>query len=272
MGAFASILLAPGNALGLQFPWSLYPVLLLSCSGGLRRIIYAFGLGYGLCMLEAGIVTSGEVARGGFTSTWSSFANGLYACYGLRLFVFLLRRQSSEAYNTSEHGKALNAKMDTTPLPIKAAVCVGVSLTQLATFCALQPLAFAQAPPRVGWLGLWTSMGGLVLESVADEQKLAAKAQHPNAPVMTGLYSIVRHPNYLGEILFWLGIATATQIALPLSASPLKRLQGGFGPVLMIWVMFGAAKGLDKKAETKYTEHADYKAYAAKTPSLWPFV
>lgn len=46
---------------------------------------------------------------------------------------------------------------------------------------------------------------GLVLESEADRQKSAAKDADPDALVDSGLWSVSQHPNYLGEVTFWLG-------------------------------------------------------------------
>jgi steroid 5-alpha reductase family enzyme len=218
-------------------------------------------------MLASGVLTLGQAP----SSTWCSAACSLYSTYGIRLVVFLLRRQWSTAYNNSEHGKELNAKMGKTPMPAKCFVTVFVSLFQLATMYALQPLALASRFPSFGWAGLALAAGGLILEALADEQKLAAKQVRPNDPIMTGTYSIVRHPNYLGEIIFWGGIAFAAQSALPPSATWAQRLQGCAGPLFMIWVMLGAAKRLDKAAaESKYKDNAEYKAYAAQTPSLFP--
>eukprot|EP00931_Biecheleriopsis_adriatica_P124670 TRINITY_DN99829_c0_g1_i1.p1 TRINITY_DN99829_c0_g1~~TRINITY_DN99829_c0_g1_i1.p1 ORF type:complete len:284 (+),score=42.03 TRINITY_DN99829_c0_g1_i1:31-852(+) len=268
MGSCASLLLAPGQALGLSFPTALHPLFLVCCLGGLRRIIYAFGLGYGFCMLASGVFTLSEAPA----SSWATCACALYGGYGVRLVTFLCRRQACEAYNNSKHGRELNAKMDKTPLPIKAMVCVFVSLTQLATAYALQPISMAEEMPTAGWVGLGMGIGGLILEAVADEEKLFAKKQRPDDPVMSGSFSIVRHPNYLGEILFWAGITVASQAALPSSATLSSRLQGSLGPLLMIWVMIGAAKRLDKTAESKYENNAGYKAYATRTPSLWPFL
>ena len=45
---------------------------------------------------------------------------------------------------------------------------------------------------------------GLLIEAVADQQK-AAHRKKTNTFVKGGLYRLSRHPNYLGEILFWVG-------------------------------------------------------------------
>jgi len=263
----ASFLLVPGQSLGLAFPACIWPWLLVCNLGGLRKIIYAFGLGYGFSMFSSGVLTWAEAP----SSLCSMAACGLYSAYGARLVWFLLRRQLSDMYNNSAHGKELNGKMEKTPIPAKCFVTLFVSLTQLATAYCLQPLAFATQLPMMSWMGLGLAAAGLVLETVADEEKLGAKKLKPDEPVMTGTYSLVRHPNYLGEIMFWGGITAAAQSAIPLSAAWLSRVQGSLGSILMIWVMFGAAKRLDKTGtESKYKDNAEYKAWASSTPSLFP--
>jgi len=195
----------------------------------------------------------------------------LYVAYGVRLVLFMLRRESSKAYCSSKHGSELNDRMTKTKLPVKGTICVFVSLSQLGTMYALQPLAKAPpAFPLPTFAGLGLGFVGLVLESVADEQKQSAKGKNPDKPVMIGLYRMLRHPNYLGEIIFWAGILGAAQVALPTSASIYDRLKSAVGPAYLIFVMLGAAKRLDTKAVEKYSDDAEYKAYAAVTPSLWP--
>merc|ERR1719336_3620359 len=181
----------------------------------------------------------------------SPYFCGLYGCYGVRLFQYLMRRELSDAYSSSNHGREVNAKQKKSKLFAKLVPCLFAPLSQLATVSALQPLAEADLPDAC-WIGFGVSALGLLLEAVADEQKLAAKQTRPDEPVMTGAYSFVRHPNYLGEILFWLGILCAGQYALPADVARYDRMSYALGPLLMIWVMFKAAKRLDKSASERY--------------------
>ncbi|MEC7686653.1 MAG: DUF1295 domain-containing protein, partial [Candidatus Thermoplasmatota archaeon] len=67
------------------------------------------------------------------------------------------------------------------------------------------------APP----LGIWDGIGFMVwimgfgIEFVADSQKTAFNANPENEGkwIDEGLWSRCRHPNYLGEILLWTGVA-----------------------------------------------------------------
>ena len=58
---------------------------------------------------------------------------------------------------------------------------------------------------KVGW-GIAGS--GLLLEAITDIQKFLFRLNEENNEkwLDKGIYSIIRYPNYLGEILFWLGL------------------------------------------------------------------
>jgi steroid 5-alpha reductase family enzyme len=83
----------------------------------------------------------------------------------------------------------------------------------LVVFLGCLPLwpAMAQGARPLGWLdalGAALAFGGTLLELVADEQLRRWKAGGP-PPATTfegGLWAWSRHPNYLGEILFWIGL------------------------------------------------------------------
>merc|ERR1740121_1614109 len=122
-------------------------------------------------MATGGLVTYAEAPP----TLGSKWACGLYAAYGLRLSWFMVRRQMDPAYNNSTHGQKLRAKLSASKLSRNATITTFVSLTQLLTVAALQPIAFAQQLSRTTWSGLALGWAGLVLEAVADEEKLACK-------------------------------------------------------------------------------------------------
>lgn len=55
-------------------------------------------------------------------------------------------------------------------------------------------------------LGILVAAVGIVLELVCDIQLHYYKKKYPNKLITFGLRKKSRHPNYLGEILFWFGI------------------------------------------------------------------
>ncbi|MCB9664405.1 MAG: DUF1295 domain-containing protein [Alphaproteobacteria bacterium] len=79
-------------------------------------------------------------------------------------------------------------------------------------FAALWPAYEAvTAPTPIGLLdgvAFAVTAGATVLEGMADKQLHAFQARHPpaHAYIDEGLWRWSRHPNYLGEILFWWGL------------------------------------------------------------------
>ena len=81
----------------------------------------------------------------------------------------------------------------------------------LLVWLAAIPIAYIftsnQAFSIANWVGVVLALAGTVLEWVSDNQLRSFKKMNKRAEVMTaGVWSYLRHPNYLGEILFWWGL------------------------------------------------------------------
>ncbi|MEM7236469.1 MAG: DUF1295 domain-containing protein [Pseudomonadota bacterium] len=76
---------------------------------------------------------------------------------------------------------------------------------------ALGPISALLAPSAalgaLSVVGLLIAMLGIVLETKADAELDQFKRSN-DGPILckTGLRSLIRHPNYVGEILFWIGL------------------------------------------------------------------
>lgn len=59
--------------------------------------------------------------------------------------------------------------------------------------------------------------GAIAIQAVADGQlhRFVSGSHEPGSFLRTGLWSIARHPNYLGEVLFWWGIGLFGAAAAP---------------------------------------------------------
>lgn len=60
----------------------------------------------------------------------------------------------------------------------------------------------------LSYIGFLIAILGIFLESVADIQKFVfkSKEENKNKWIQSGLWKYSRHPNYLGEMLMWLGV------------------------------------------------------------------
>jgi steroid 5-alpha reductase family enzyme len=120
-------------------------------------------------------------------------------------------------------------------------------------------------------IGIVVWIFGFVLEVVADAQKTAFKADPANEGrfIRTGVWSVSRHPNYLGEILLWIGVFI---VAIPvLSGWQWIAVLSPLFVALLLTRVSGIPL-LEKKADARWGGQADYEEYKAKTGVLVPGV
>lgn len=113
---------------------------------------------------------------------------------------------------------------------------------------------------------------GFFIEALADHQKSNFRANPENAGrfISSGLWSIVRHPNYLGEIVLWSGLGLA---ALP-SLRGLERWSTLLSPVF-ITLLLTSVSGipmLEKSGIKRWGSDPNYQLYLRNTPRLLPFI
>ncbi len=131
--------------------------------------------------------------------------------------------------------------------------------------------------PATGDLGAFAYAGlavwliGFALEATADWQKSRFRADPANKGsfITSGLWSVSRHPNYLGEIVLWVGIAI---MALPvLEGWQFATLISPVFVFLLITRVSGVPL-LEKKADAAWGGQEAYEAYKRRTPVLVPFL
>ena len=124
-------------------------------------------------------------------------------------------------------------------------------------------------------LGVWDAIGlsiwllGFGIEVIADNQKTAFNSEENNQGrwIDSGLWSYSRHPNYLGEILLWTGIAC---FGIPCFTG-FERL-AWISPVF-IFLLLTKISGipiLDRRALEKWGDDVEYQKYRENTPALFP--
>lgn len=118
--------------------------------------------------------------------------------------------------------------------------------------------AVSEGQPPLGWVDavgttLW--FGGLTIETIADLQleRFRRDTANRGRVLNEGLWRHSRHPNYFGELLVWIGIAT-----VGVAAGAWWSL---FSPVLVAVIILrvtGVAAMDRHLAATRGREHADY--------------
>jgi steroid 5-alpha reductase family enzyme len=127
------------------------------------------------------------------------------------------------------------------------------------------------------WAGVALAYAGLVLEIIADQQKFNTKRRHNIAygakrfVVPTGgVYSICRHPNFLGEIMFWTGLLLGGMSGFDKSITP--WICGTLGWLSIMNIMFGSARRMDEKQLNNYGGQSSFDEWRKRVKtSLIPF-
>ena len=119
------------------------------------------------------------------------------------------------------------------------------------------------------YLGGAVMLLGVIVESVADMQKNASKKINPRRFVDTGLYRIVRCPNYLGELIFWTGVILSGIGGLSGVGQWIMALLGYAG---IVFVMFSGARRLEIRQNKNYGADPEYQHYVKTVPIMIPFI
>ena len=242
-------------------------VALLFSSIGFKKYVWFISIGYGFAVaaIGAGLLVIGRTSL----SAGTVCACILFLIYGCRLGGYLaLRELKSSSYNSKMKTEIKSGKGMST-----GAKCAIWGSAALLYACETSPVIFRISNGRGtdGFLvaGMVISAAGLLIESMADLQKNAAKKKNPGRFVDTGLYRIVRCPNYFGEMLFWTGVFVG---GLPIYRGIGQWILAVLGYAGIIYVMFGGARRLEMRQNRTYGTDPAYSKYVKTTPIMIPFV
>ncbi len=122
----------------------------------------------------------------------------------------------------------------------------------------------------ISFIGFIIWLSGFLIESFADQQKYKFKQNPENKDkwIETGLWKKSRHPNYLGEIMVWIGVYIfcapflSTTSAIVAIVSP-----------LFIFTLIKFVSGvplLEKSADAKWGQNPDYVKYKQESGIILP--
>lgn len=126
------------------------------------------------------------------------------------------------------------------------------------------------APAPQSWLiasiGATVWLAGFALQTTADQQLAAFKRDPSNRGKLldTGVWSFVRHPNYLGEALMWWGLFVFA-LAHPFGLATI------ISPLFATWFMGYASAAPYKERHMAKTRPEAWAAYCARTPRFLPW-
>ena len=246
--------------------WLLFAVCMLVSSIGFKNYVWFISLGYGFSIAAEGLVML--ILYGQSLSIGTIVCCVLFMIYGCRLGGYLaIREFGSSAYKKNMKGEIKDGK--SVPFGVKIAIwvtCALLYVTQVSgVMYRLQNFGRDNA---FVYIGAAVMLFGLVLESEADIQKNNAKKKNPKRFVDTGLYRLVRCPNYLGEMIVWTGVLI----------SGIGFVRGwqwiivAIGYIGIIFVMFSGARRLELRQNKNYGNDPEYQKYVKTVPIMVPFI
>ena len=244
--------------------WLLFAAAMVISSIGFKKYVWFISLGYGFSIAGEGMLMA--LLYGKTLTPGTLICSLLFVVYGLRLGGYLAFREiKSASYNKNMTGEI---KTDV-PFGVKIAIWVTCAILYV-----LQVLPVFYRLHNGSGSNAWTYIGaavmlfGILFESAADVQKNAAKKINPKRFVDTGLYRIVRCPNYLGEMIFWTGVLI-TGIG---AVSGWQWIVVAIGYIGIIFVMFSGARRLELRQDKNYGNDPEYQKYVTTVPIMVPFV
>ena len=246
--------------------WLLFGVCMLVSAIGFKNYVWFISLGYGFSIAAEGLVML--FMHGQTLTLGAIICCVLFILYGCRLGGYLAYREiKSGSYKKNMVGEIKEGK--DVPMGVKIAIWVTCALLYVTQIGGVYyRMANALADNACVFIGAVVMLGGVSLETAADIQKNAAKKVNPRRFVDTGLYRIVRCPNYLGEMIFWTGVLISGIGAV----TGWQWVVVAIGYIGIIFVMFSGARRLEIRQDKNYGNDPEYQKYVTTVPILLPFV
>lgn len=247
--------------------WLLLVAAMVISAIGFYKYVYFISLGYGFSIAGLGILMLVLFREG--LSLGTVLTCLLFFVYGCRLGGFLLVRELKSAAYRANMKKEIK---DGSTMGFGVKCAIWITCAALYAFQVL-PVFYrlSNGAGTDGWClaGAGIMLFGILFESASDWQKSRAKKVNPNRFCDTGLFRIVRCPNYLGELIFWTGVVVSGANVLTGVGQWVMVLVGYLG---IVYVMFSGARRLEVRQNKNYGADPEYQAYVKSTPIMIPFV
>lgn len=192
--------------------------------------------------------------------------------YGIRLASFLTWRQMSVPKMREQVSKMVHL---TLPRLFELVAMLGFTYA-----CMVCPVLFALRGvcdnDKMAWSGVIMAYTGLLLETIADQHKYWVKRQHKISygdkifvGPTTHTYAISRHPNFLGETMFWTGLWLGS---IPyFGSNRVAWFFGTVGLISIVFIMVGSSQRMDKKQQEFYGGQQQFEDWKKRVKgSMFP--
>jgi len=235
--------------------------------------LYGISVGYGAAVAAIGLTL--RTVFGPVSGGLGDLLTQATMFYGARLAGYLLLRDYT-SWKKLGAGREEPARLKRVPFALSLAIFYAFMTTPVL-YALRHYQGAAMWQTYVSWAGTGMAWTGALLEMAADSQKYIVKQrageegnnifQGPS----DGVYSLTRHPNYTGEVVFWFGTWLA---GVPyFGRSVVAWLCSTAGMVGIVSIMRQATKGLEDKQAERYGGQEAYEEWKSQVSSpLFPFV
>ena len=245
----------------------IFLAIIIVCLIGFKKYVWFISLGYGFSISIVGVMNLILFREN--MNLALIISSIILILYGLRLGGFLaLRELKSHSYNKKMKTEISDGK--NMPFLVKIMLWLTCALLYLLmTSPVIYRFVNGDSLDTGFIIGMIITIFGIVIESLSDYQKSKSKKNNPNIFCSTGLFKIVRCPNYLGELIIWLGIFISGFTSLNGVGQWLVSTIGFLG---IVYIMFSGARRLELRQDRTYGNIPEYKEYIKKTPILLPLI
>lgn len=248
------------------FMWTITIVAAIGCCMGFKEFVWFMSVGYGFAVMCIGVFHLIFGLINSSLTIATAIISILFIIYGYRLGGYILKRELTNVH----YKKTLESTGSTKAMPIPVSIMMWamMSLLYTAQTSSLTYRVINGAKDNFFvYLGIVIMILAIVGEATADKQKSAAKKLNPKRFCDTGLYKIVRCPNYFSEILFWVGVSVSGIGAV----SGKQWIVVIIALVMITFIMYNSAQRLELRQEKNYGLDKEYQKYSDTTPLIFPF-
>lgn len=254
----------------MDYLWILLSIALVMSAVGWIYFIYFFSIGYGLSIAALAAATTTIFAE------TIILPAAIFCCtlfiYGLRLAGYLFAREKkSPSYKQILYQPDIKERKPLYTMFLIWISCALLYVGQISpiTFYLYNLSQGRETDSAWAWTGAAVSFIGFLTETIADTQKSIAKQRDTKRFVSTGLYRIVRCPNYFGEILLWSG---SFIICFGANSNVWQWIIASLGYAGIMYVMFSGARRLELRQQETYGNDAEFQTYIKQRPLLIPLL
>jgi steroid 5-alpha reductase family enzyme len=146
-------------------------------------------------------------------------------------------------------------------------------LQGLTVFVVMIPSSYFFSWPMhnltvISWIGFVVFILGLAIETIADAQKyrFMNDVSKTGTWIETGIWKYSRHPNYLGEMMVWMGVYLFVVPSLFLVPALVSLVSPLYIICLILFV--SGIPLLEKSADARWGNNPAYKEYKRRTSIL----